>query len=263
MKRTLLITLLSLLSLATFGQNGGPLKFMGIPIDGSKAQFETKLKAKGFQYSSLTESFKGQFNGKNVDVFIHTNHDVVDRVYVAFPSTTEENIRYEFNHLLKQFHDNDKYLDFSFNEEIPDEDDISYEMTVNNKRYQAEFTYIDGDKDPVPYIDSMIDLLSDYYTSEQREELKADIKGLMNLPEDEIEAARAEVMAKIQLMGANAGNDLNEDPEKAIRFAFTFFEGLKSMADGSVWFMIHEHYGRYNISLYYDNVHNQAHGEDL
>lgn len=259
MKKTLLIIILALFSLVALGQNGGPLKFLGIPIDGPSAQFETKLKAKGFRYNSITEGYKGQFNGRSVDVFVHTNHDIVDRVYVAFPLTSEEDIRNEFNRLLKQFNDTGKYLDLSFNEEIPDEEDISYEMTVNNKRYQASFTYFDSDRNPATFIDTMIDLLSDYFTEEDRAELKSDIKRLVELPKEEQEAVQAEMMAKIQQMGT----DTEADPEKALRFVFSFFEGLKSMADGDVWFMIHESYGRYQISLYYDNLHNQAHGEDL
>ena len=53
------------------------------------------------------------------------------------------------------------------------------------------------------------------------------------------------------------------DPERAVKFLAAFMEGMSSLADGEVWFMIHERYGRYQIGLYYDNLHNQAHGEDL
>ena len=108
MKKTLLIALLTLFSAVCFGQDGGTLKFLGIPIDGTEAQFAAKLKAKGFTYSTLTEGYKGPFNGKQVDVYIHTNHNLVDRVYVAFPNTTEEGIRVEFNRLLAQFKDKQK-----------------------------------------------------------------------------------------------------------------------------------------------------------
>ena len=118
MKRSLLITLLFLFSAVCFGQNSGPLKFLGIPIDGTEAQFASKLKAKGFTYSAVSEGYKGQFNGKNVDVFIHTNHNLVDRVYVAFPYTNEESIKTEFNRLLRQFEENDKYMDLVMNDEI-------------------------------------------------------------------------------------------------------------------------------------------------
>lgn len=100
---------MALVSLFCHAQNAVGIKFLGIPIDGSKEQFVQKLKAKDFTYSSLYESYKGQFNGKPVDVYIHTNHNLVDRVYVAFPYSTEEGIRTEFNRLLNQFKDNGKY----------------------------------------------------------------------------------------------------------------------------------------------------------
>ena len=92
MKRLITILSLLLISVVAFAQ-GGPLKFLGIPIDGTEAQFISQLKGKGFTYNSLYECYKGQFNGQNVDVYLHTNHKLVDRVYVAFPYTSEESIR--------------------------------------------------------------------------------------------------------------------------------------------------------------------------
>lgn len=58
MKKTLLIALLTLFSAVCFGQDGGPLKFLGIPIDGTEAQFAAKLKSKGFTYNTVYESYK-------------------------------------------------------------------------------------------------------------------------------------------------------------------------------------------------------------
>lgn len=70
-------------------------------------------------------------------------------------------------------------------------------------------------------------------------------------------------MAEMQKMGLVQDENAEEDPAKAIRFVATCMDGMRSLADGDVWFMIHERYGRYQIGLYYDNLHNQAHGEDL
>ena len=56
---------------------------------------------------------------------------------------------------------------------------------------------------------------------------------------------------------------IGNDEKKAVLLLAAFMDGLRSLADGDVWFMIHERYGRYQIGLYYDNLHNQAHGEDL
>lgn len=263
MKKTLLIALLTLFSAVCFGQDGGPLKFLGIPIDGTEAQFAAKLKAKGFTYYTVYESYKGQFNGKPVDVYIHTNHNLVDRVYVAFPYTTEESIRVEFNRLLAQFNDTGKYMDLSMNEEIPADDDISYEITVNNKRYQASFSYYDSNRDPVAFMNDLLDKFSEFFTEEQLAKLKEYAVKAMDVPEDQREALQAEMMAEMQKMGLGQDENADPDPEKAFKFLATFMDGMKSLADGDVWFMIHERYGRYQIGLYYDNLHNQAHGEDL
>ena len=46
MKKALFIALLTLFSIVCLGQNGGTLKFLGIPIDGTEAQFAAKLKSK-------------------------------------------------------------------------------------------------------------------------------------------------------------------------------------------------------------------------
>lgn len=263
MKKTLLITILALFSLVALGQNGGPLKFLGIPIDGSLAQFEAKLKAKGFRYNSFTEGYKGQFNGKTVDVYIHTNHDVVDRVYIAFPLTTKEDIRNEYNRLLKQFNEAGKYLDLSFNEVIPDDEDISYEISVKNKRYQASFCYYDADRDRIAFMNALMDNFSEFFTEEQLAKLKDYAIEAMDAPKERQEALQEEMMAEMQKMGLGQNAEAEVDPEKAIRFMTTFMDSLRSLADGDVWFMIHENYGRYQIGLYYDNLHNQAHGEDL
>ena len=263
MKKILLIAFLTLVSAVCFGQDGGPLKFLGIPIDGTEAQFVAKLKAKGFTYSPLTEGYKGQFNGKDVDIFIHTNHNLVDRVYVAFPYTNEGGIRTEYNRLLGQFKDNSKYMDLVSNEEIPEDDDISYEITVKNKRYQASFCYFDSDRDPVAFMNAIMDLLSDYFTEEQLAKLKEYAVKAMDAPADQKEALQEEMMAELQRMGVGQEESAESDPEKAFKFLATFLDGMRSLADGDVWFMIHERYGRYQIGLYYDNLHNQAHGEDL
>lgn len=263
MKKALLIALLTLLSAVCFAQEGGPLKFLGIPIDGSEAQFVEKLKAKGFTYSTLSEGYKGQFNGKPVDVYIHTNHNLVDRVYVAFPYTTEEGIRPEFNRLLGQFENTGKYEDFGMNEEILEGEDISYEITVKNKRYQASFCYYDADRDRIALMNALVDKFSEFFTEEQLAKLKEYAVKALDVPRDQQEVLADEMMSEMEKMGFGQNENVETNPEKALKFIAIFIDGVRSLADGDVWFMIHEQYGRYQIGLYYDNLHNQAHGEDL
>lgn len=263
MKRFLLIVISILIAAVCFGQEGCPIKFLGLPIDGSETEFTKQLKRKGFTYNDANECFKGQFNGRSVDVFVHTNHGTVDRVYVAFPSTNEATIKGEYNNLLKQFRDNAKYVDLSMNEEISDTEDISYEMSVKSKRYQASFSYFDADRDPVAMMNALLDKFTDFYTPEQLEKLKEYVKKAADAPDDQKSAIKDQMTAEMQKMAFSDNPDAEVNEEKAWKFLATFMDGLRSLEDGSVWFMIHEHYGRYYIGLYYDNTHNQAHGEDL
>ena len=264
MRKTILITLLALLSFVCHSQDeGGPIKFLGIPVDGPKSQFVAKLKDKGFYYSSLYESYKGQFNGKDVDVYVHTNHNLVDRVYVDFPPTNEESIKVEFNRLLSQFKKSDKYDDLNMNQEIPSDEDISYEMTVNSKRYQASFSYFDSSRDHREYVEPMIRALSDYFTEEQLELLSESLKKSLDAPKEEQESILAEALERAQELSSNLDPEVALDPMLPFKIVASMMMGLSSAADGQVWFMIHQRYGRYNIGLYYDNLHNQANGEDL
>lgn len=257
MRKAFIIALLFLFSLVGFGQEGGALKFLGIPIDGPKTLFVSKLKTKGFAYSSFSEAYKGQFNGKTVDVYVHTNHDLVDRVYVAFPYTSEREIRIEFNRLLAQFRENSKYMELSMNEEIPEGEDISYEITVHDKRYVATFNYFDPDIDPNARGYALVDKFRGILPETVLSEMKSTIIQSSNQPEEAQQVQSEKMAAMLQEAMGDA------DEEKAILLLTTFLDGLHSMADGEVWFMIHEAYGKYQIGLYYDNLHNKAHGEDL
>ncbi len=266
MKKALFTALLSLITIIAFGQNSnsGPIKFLGIPIDGTESQFVAKLRSKGFTYNSLCECYKGQFNGSLVEVYIHTNHNVVDRVYVAFPYTTEENIRIDFNTLLNQFRENKKYRDLSLNTEIPEDEDISYEITANNKRYQASFSYFDGDRDKAEFIDKLVDGYSEFFTNEELDSLRENIKQLFGASEENQNEAIQKLNEEIQKTEyIKTAENAEEASEKFQRLMLSTMYTMASLADGDVWFMIHEHYGKYQIGLYYDNMHNQAHGEDL
>ncbi len=261
MKR--LITIISFLFISLFVFAQGPLKFLGIPIDGSESQFVSQLRLKGYRYDSVSKSYKGQFNGQTVDVYVHTNHDLVDRVYVAFPRKSEQDIRIQFNNLLSQFQETGKYLTLSINEEIPADEDISYEISIHNKRYSATFSYFDSDRDPAAFTDEMIEKFSDFYTEEQLAALKEYSQKSIDLSPEEAEDLRVQMLEELQSMGVGQGVDAEADPIKAFQSFLTMLDKLRSLADGEVWFMIHEQYGRYNLGLYYDNLRNRPHGEDL
>ena len=256
MKKTLLIILLFCIATICFAQSD-PIKFLGIPVDGPRAQFESSLKAKGFKYDSIYEEFKGQFNGKSVEVVVHTNHDIVDRVVVLFPKTSEQNIRSEYNLLLKQFNETGKYIGF-LNEEIPASEKIPYEMTANNKDYQCTFSYFDPNRDPAELSDALADkVLSEVLTEEELANYKEESKNMLNMPDEQKTAVFQKILSEI----TSGLNDDSIDPEKAYSFIIAFVNAVNELADGRVWFRIDESCRQ--IILYYDNLHNQAHGEDL
>lgn len=120
-------------------------KFLGLPVDGTKTELIEKLKAKGFTVNSYNKDvLMGEFNGSNINIFIKTNKNKVCRLMVSeVHSMNETNIKIKFNNLIQQFKNNNKYLTqpdstlVKFT--IPENEDITYEMTVNNKQYQAVF----------------------------------------------------------------------------------------------------------------------------
>lgn len=117
-------------------------KFLGIPIDGSKQQMIQKIKEKGYYYNSTYDRLEGEFNGYNVFIYVITNNNKVYRVVVEDAVySSEGNIKIRFNTLCRQFkNNNQKYISLSVEDyELSDSEDISYEMAVHNKRYEASY----------------------------------------------------------------------------------------------------------------------------
>lgn len=120
-------------------------QFLDIPVDGYKPEMIQKLKSKGFTINRYSEDIlDGEFNGTNVNVFITTNNNKVWRIAVvdAYP-TNETNIKIRFNNLIQQFVNNKRYsteADSTIAKYIiPKDEDISYGISVKNKRYEAVF----------------------------------------------------------------------------------------------------------------------------
>lgn len=114
-------------------------KFLGIPVDGTKAEMIGKLKDKGFTKVYGTDMLEGEFNGRNVYVVVQTNNRKVWRIGISDKSGCDETqIKINFNNLCRQFEANSKYFGLA-GQEIPESEDISYEMSVNNKRYEGTF----------------------------------------------------------------------------------------------------------------------------
>jgi hypothetical protein len=205
-------------------------QFLGIPVDGYKPEMILKLKDKGFTISPDDKDvLVGQFNGTDVNIFIQTNNNKVCRIMVTEVNTfNATDIKIRFNNLLQQFEKNEKYMTASSAPQeykIPDDDDISYEMSVNKKRYEAAFYQMPIKIDTVLIAEKIKSKLASKYTEEQ-----------LSNPTEELQ-------------------------KEMLTTGLSYM--LEIFSKKSVWFMINELYGKFYILIYYDNEYNRANGEDL
>ena len=226
MKKLALIITTLLLSVSVFAQED-VTKFLGIPVDGFKPEMIRKLKAKGFvEHPYKTDELVGEFNGRDVEVAVVTNNNKVYMIFLRDRyASSETDIKIRFNTLCRQFTNNKNYITFS-EQAIPEDEDISYEMSVNNKRYEAAFYQVPESLDTAAIQRQILPKLIEEYGKEQL---------------------------------ANASEELQADEflEKVLRYTFELVEKK------TVWFMIVNESGSYRILMYYDNKSNQANGEDL
>ncbi|MBQ8720683.1 MAG: hypothetical protein IJY67_00800 [Paludibacteraceae bacterium] len=228
MRKIFTIIVLLVASVTLFAQSD-VTKFLGIPVDGFKPDMIRKLKEKGFVSTEYDKDvLEGEFNGYSVYIGVVTNNNKVYRIGVTDKnSISETDIRIRFNNLCRQFGDNPKYTTpilTSVDDYIISEDeDISYEMSVNNKRYQAAFY--------------------------QKPDTIAQQKDLENY--------RNSLLEKYTEEELNDSATVNKIVQDAILYA------MDISTKKSVWFMISESYGKYYIIMFYDNEYNKANGEDL
>ena len=142
MKRFLLTLALVLTSVSAYCQN--TIKFLGIPIDGTKKEMIAKLQAKGYEYNSYSDAFTGEFNGQNVIIQVQTVNNRVWRIAIIDDFGRDEtNIKIRYNTLYEQFLNNAKYK-LANGEKLTEKDDISMGISVDKKRYEAVFSFKDN-----------------------------------------------------------------------------------------------------------------------
>lgn len=224
-----LILLLTVMCTLSFNVNAQKdvTKFLGIPVDGSKTAMIQKLKGKGFQYNQRLDCLTGEFNGHDVRVIVVTNNNKVWRILLQDANAQDETgIRLRFNKLVQQFMNNKKYVPAALSDpSLPEDEDISYEILVHKKRYEAAFYQMPSQIDTLGIQTELRNKLLEKYSEEQ-----------LDNPTEELQ------------------ND--------IKYEATMFM-LNLYSKRSVWFMIDEQYGKYRILMYYDNEFNHSDGEDL
>lgn len=229
MKRILSVTIMAVFTMMMYAQKD-ITTFLGIPIDGFKSEMKQKLIAKGFtpQKNGTDEFYKGEFNGTDVHVFIATNNNKVYRIMVCDANTRNEaDIKTRFNRLVSQFENNKRYTSFD-KFTISDDVDISYEMGIKNKNFDALFYQVPdmAKLDTLAMQEKVTKELLSKYTEEQ-----------LQKPTEEINKEATSIAMK------NAVDLFIKKP---------------------VWFRICKmNYDEYYITMFYDNEYNHANGEDL
>lgn len=223
--------LLLCVNLSAFAQTN-VTKFLGIPVDGYKHEMIEKLKEKGFTESKYINGFlEGEFNGEEVYVSVVTNNNKVYRIAIMDKSSRgETDIKIRFNRLCNQFLNNERYFSMNENCKIEDNEDISYEITVNDKRYEAAFAQKAEIPDSLTFVEKMQKEILNDLTEEERS--------------DTINIKKA--------LGA--------------LWEMTKYRNLLNSYKNSVWFMISKSPiapMKYIITMFYDNKNNEANGEDL
>lgn len=224
MKKLFAVVVLLLTAVTLYAQKD-VTKFLGIPVDGSKSEMIRKLKEKGFRTDPFNEDvLRGEFNGEDSRIYIVENRGKVCRIMVADVNLRSEgNIRIRYNNLCHQFANNPNYLTFK-DHTLPEDEDISYEMTVHDKQYQANY-----------YQKTVLDTLA------VREDFRSRLTA--KYTEEQLADPTVEINADIVQM----------------YFTYTAEIMLKKL----VWFTIYQDRGKYSISIYYDNQYNRSNGEDL
>ncbi len=144
MKKFIIITITLLFSIVAIAQND-VTKFLGIPIDGTKSKMIQKLKQKGFTYNYSWDWLEGEFNGEEVLISIFTEKRKVSHIMILDKiSRNESQIKRRFNKLCRQFEKSEKYYYLGDGQEINESDNISYNMSILNKSYTANFFQTDN-----------------------------------------------------------------------------------------------------------------------
>lgn len=243
MKKILILAMTVILSSGAFAQRE-VTKFLGIPVDGTKQSMIQKLKAKGFTYDQQTDCLYGEFNGEEVSISVQTNGNKVWRIAITDEIDRSENqIRIRFNNLVNQFENNNKYMPYKKDSQtLSDNEDISYEISANDKQYAAIFYQYSKD---APEFSDILTLQKEYgekYAKELKEYLSQFTEEQLENPTEE--------------MVENSKKILNQSVQSVMKMNDLISKKV-------VWFTIGGKYGKYYISMFYENGYNEADGSDL
>ena len=123
------------------------IKFLGIPVDGTKQEMIEKLKSKGFTNEQIfygrnirSDYLEGEFNGEKVEIRIQTQNNKVWRLEITDKTyRSKREIISRFNKLVGQFENNGKYTPYKEYQTIDENEDIGRKISYYDKQYKASF----------------------------------------------------------------------------------------------------------------------------
>lgn len=245
MRKTLIILVLAAISVFASAQQ--VTTFIGIPVDGTKQEMIKALRDKGFTYDVYTEEFTGEFNGEIVNISIQTVSGKVWRLIISDASfRNERQIKNRFNTLCDQFANNGRYVIYAASE-IPENEDISEEIILNEKEYSAGMVQRDSEG-----FDEFVQATvynDEWWKSLSREELQF----------LELDDATYNKLKESNIV--NALEEFKKQSPEEYNDLFTLME-MTYNVNRLVWFKIQGN-GPYKIVMYYENNYNSAQGQDL
>lgn len=176
MKR-LIIFILSLVALVSCDNT---IRFLDIPIDGSRNMMIKKLEEKGFIYDYENNLMKGTFNGEPSDISISTSNGRVNKIRVCSKAYDVLGVKQAYNRLLLQFKSNPKYIALENYNLIPVEIRDMYSslkpgehFTVFYRRKEFKRSYnINPNKAEGVVWFKIVELYGDYFIQLNYENLK-------------------------------------------------------------------------------------------
>lgn len=129
MKKILFILLMCVATLTACEHNNNntknTIKFLGIPVDGTKQEMIEQLQTKGFEYDTTKDCLVGEFNGIKSNIQLATINNKVWRVIIINNNYLNKFLADTvFDRFIEDFSNNEKYIRLN-------DDEISEQYTLS------------------------------------------------------------------------------------------------------------------------------------
>lgn len=239
------------------------ISFMGIPVDGEPKEVVDKLIDKGFTYVDHVKDshyiLSGYFNGNKSNIYVKYYNNTVYRIMASeLYNKSEASIKIHFNNLITKFNNIQKYTPDKRNSYISYTDDISYNMSVKDKLYDAIYYY------------NFSDWLAEYdkfIKTADNEQINAILQNIFDTSKN-IDFKDVDIKAIYNNFINTKNNvDLSIWPSKDHAFVYMIVTTCVKMQElkltQCVWFRICEYGSEYYITYYYDNEDNKTFSNEL